>query len=64
MKDNTELTEAGRQYATAYAAHYAGRDLPVALQLYLKVMASHFEHEGPPDARRVPLKSLAPKLST
>ena len=42
MRNDTELfTEAGRQYAAAYAAHYTGRDLPVALQLYMKVMASH-----------------------
>ena len=95
MKDDTELTETGRQYAAAYAAHYIGCDLPVALQLYLKVMASHlgtqeagyskaqveniiktivpeqelldaqvelavahFEHEGPPDARRIPVRPL------
>ena len=41
MLNDTELTEAGRQYAAAYASHYTGRDLPVALQLYKKVMASH-----------------------
>ena len=41
MKNDTRLTEAGRQYAEAYAAHYTARDLPVALQLYRKVMASH-----------------------
>jgi hypothetical protein len=41
MRNDTRLTEAGRQYAEAYAAHYTGRDLPVALQLYRKVMASH-----------------------
>jgi len=35
----TELTEAGRDDAAAYAAHYTGRDLPAALQLYLTVMA-------------------------
>jgi hypothetical protein len=101
MKKDIELTEAGRQYAAAYAAHYAGRDLPVALQLYLKVMASHpgtqeagysraqiqniinavvpeqelldaqvqlavahFEHEGSPDARRIPVRPLASKPST
>jgi hypothetical protein len=39
--NDTMLTEAGRQYAAAYAAHYTRRDLPVALQLYMKVMASH-----------------------
>jgi hypothetical protein len=41
MRNDTPLTEAGGQYAAAYAAHYKGRDLPVALQLYRKVMASH-----------------------
>ena len=41
MRNEFELTEAGRQYAAAYAAHYTGRDLPAALQLYLKVLASH-----------------------
>ena len=41
MRNDTELTEAGRQYAAAYAAHYTGRDLPLALQLYRKLMASH-----------------------
>jgi hypothetical protein len=42
MRNNTQLTtEAGRQYAAAYDAHYTKRDLPVALQLYMKVMASH-----------------------
>jgi hypothetical protein len=46
MRNDTRLTEAGRQYAEAYAAHYTGRDLPVALQLYRKVMASHPDAEG------------------
>ena len=41
MRNNTRLTKAGRQYAAAYAAHYAGRDLPAALQLYMKLLASH-----------------------
>ena len=41
MRNDTRLTEAGRQYAAAYAAHYSGRDLPAALQLYMKLMASH-----------------------
>ena len=35
MRNHTELTDAGRQYAAAYDAHYGGRDLPVALQLYM-----------------------------
>lgn len=41
MRNETALTDAGRQYAAAYAAHYTGRDLPVALRLYMKVVASH-----------------------
>ena len=41
MRNDTELTEAGREYAAAYAAHYTGRDLPAALQLYMSVIASH-----------------------
>jgi hypothetical protein len=41
MRHETVTTEAGREYAAAYAAHYTGRDLPLALQLYKKLMASH-----------------------
>lgn len=41
MRNETELTEACRQYAAAYAAHYVERDLPLALQLYKKLIASH-----------------------
>jgi hypothetical protein len=41
MRNETEPTEVSRQYAAAYAAHYTGRDLPVALQLYTTLMASH-----------------------
>lgn len=41
MKNYTESTEASRLYAAAYAAHYTGRDLPIALGLYKKVMAEH-----------------------
>jgi len=41
MSIATELTEAGRSYAAAYAAHYTDHDLPTALQLYLKVMSAH-----------------------
>ncbi len=47
MRTNTELTETGRQYAAAYATHYTNRDLPMALQLYREVMASH---PGDPEA--------------
>ena len=41
MRNDTELTEAGREYAAAYAPHYTGRDLPLALRLYKRLMASH-----------------------
>jgi hypothetical protein len=41
MKKSIELTEAGRQYAAAYAAQYTQHDLPAALQLYLNLMGSH-----------------------
>ena len=41
MKNDTQLTESGGQYWAAYASHYKDRDLPRALKLYLKVMASH-----------------------
>jgi hypothetical protein len=41
MRNDTELTDVGRHYAAAYAAHYKERDLPVALQLYMEVMVSH-----------------------
>lgn len=34
-------TEAARQYAVAYAAHYTERDLPGALRLYVNVIVSH-----------------------
>jgi len=45
MRNNAELTEHDREYAAAYAAHYKQRDLSMAFQLYMKLMASH------PDAR-------------
>jgi len=41
MRNKTELTEANREYATAYAAHYTEHDLPAAMRLYKQVMASH-----------------------
>jgi hypothetical protein len=41
MGNEIELGEAGRQYAAAHAAHYVARDLPLALQLYKAVLASH-----------------------
>ena len=41
MRNETELTEASQQYTAAYAAHYTGHDLPLALRLYKKLMESH-----------------------
>jgi hypothetical protein len=41
MGNEIELGAAGRQYAAAHAAHYVARDLPLALQLYKTVLASH-----------------------
>jgi hypothetical protein len=41
MRNKTESTEASQQYAAAYAAHYTARDLPLALQRYKQLMASH-----------------------
>ena len=41
MQDETESTEASRQYAAAYAAHYSGHDLPLALESYRKLIASN-----------------------
>jgi hypothetical protein len=41
MSSKTELTEANRQYAAAYAAHYTEHDLPSAMRSYKQIMASH-----------------------
>ena len=41
MRNETELTEANRQYVAAYAAHYTEHDLPSAMRLYKQVMAAH-----------------------
>ena len=41
MSKDTVLTEAGQQYAAAYAAHYTTKDLHEALELYKAVMAAH-----------------------
>ncbi|MCA9212312.1 MAG: hypothetical protein KDB27_04540 [Planctomycetales bacterium] len=41
MEIDEETTEASREYATAYAAHYTGRDLPLALQLYIQLLEVH-----------------------
>ena len=41
MSNENELTDAVREYAAAYAAHYTEHDLPLALQLYKKLLAPH-----------------------
>ncbi len=41
MKNESSLTEAGQAYAAAYNAHYTAHDLPCALQLYRKLLASY-----------------------
>ena len=42
MRNETEqLTEAGKQYAEAYASHYTTKDLHEALELYKAIMAEH-----------------------
>lgn len=41
MKDNTEFTEAGRQYAAAYDIHYGSNDLREAFKLYRKIMTDY-----------------------
>ena len=47
MKNDSEVTVAGRQYTAAYAAQYTQRDLPAALRLYMNLMESH---PGTPEA--------------
>jgi hypothetical protein len=41
MIDNTILTEAGQQYATAYDAHYKTKDMYKAFKLYGRIIAAH-----------------------
>jgi len=41
MIDNTRLTEAGQQYATAYDAHYKTKDVYKAFKLYESLIAAH-----------------------
>ena len=41
MRTETELAEAGKQYAEAYAAHYTTKDLHEAIDLYKGIMAAH-----------------------
>jgi hypothetical protein len=40
-REPTGFNEAGRLYATAYAAHYAAKDLRGAFELYRSLMATH-----------------------
>jgi hypothetical protein len=39
MINNTKLTEAGQQYATAYDAHYTTKDIYKAFKLYGRIIA-------------------------
>jgi hypothetical protein len=41
MIDNTKLTEAGQQYATAYDAHYKTKEMYKAFKLYGRIIAAH-----------------------
>ena len=41
MVDHSATGEAARDYAEPYKAHYSRRDLPSAIHLYRKSMASH-----------------------
>ena len=41
MSDNTEMTEAGRQYAAAYETHYGSKNLRDAFGLYKRILADH-----------------------
>jgi hypothetical protein len=41
MINNTILTEASQQYATAYDAHYTTKDMNKAFKLYGRLIAAH-----------------------
>ena len=41
MRNETELAEAGKHYARAYAAHYTAQDLHRAIDLYKGVMTAY-----------------------
>ena len=41
MTEDTEPSEAGRDYEAAYAAHYTTSDLPKALELYHRITDAH-----------------------
>jgi len=45
MINNTKLTEAGQQYATAYDAHYTTKDMYKAFKLYGCIIAAHPDTE-------------------
>lgn len=41
MENQTMLTEAGRQYATAYDEHYTSKNMQKAFNLYGRVISEH-----------------------
>ena len=41
MINNTKLTEAGQQYATAYDAHYKTKEMYKAFKLYGRIIVAH-----------------------
>lgn len=41
MRNDTDLTDPGHQYAAAHAAHYETKDLREALELYKGILATH-----------------------
>jgi len=41
MSNHIDVTDAGREYAAAYAAQYTTCDLPLALRLYQQLLRSH-----------------------
>ena len=41
MTNDTSISEPDGEYAAAYAAHYTERDLPMALELYMRLVSSH-----------------------
>jgi hypothetical protein len=45
MTITSESSAAGREYATACAAHYADRDLPLAIQLFENLAAAHADSQ-------------------
>jgi len=41
MRNDSELTNAGKQYAVAHAAHYTMKDLHEAIGLYRDIMTAY-----------------------